>query len=95
MSFWIEIEVNEETAVSVLLTRWIGGGVHLNILSQTSSSFFSVFPVYRIFLLCSPVSGDFQKPAQREDGANFKAREKSILFFCVYSRQNFSLSQLL
>ena len=36
MPSWIKIEVNEET-VSVLLIRWIEGGVHLTIMSQTYS----------------------------------------------------------
>ena len=37
--FWIEIKVNEET-VSVLLTRWIEGGVHLSIMSRLILIFF-------------------------------------------------------
>ena len=51
--------------------------------------FFSVFPVYRIFLLCSPVSGDFQKPAPREDGAfEFQGEgEVNFIFLCLFSTE--------
>ena len=61
MPFWIKVEVNEET-VSVLLTRWMEGGVMIfEYHVPDLFFFFSVFPVYRIFLVCSPVSGAFQK----------------------------------
>jgi len=36
MPFWIKIKVNEE-AESILLTRWIEGGVHLSNVSQAYS----------------------------------------------------------
>ena len=85
--------------MSVLLTRWMEGtgGVHLSVMFQTSTSFFSVFPVCRIFLVCSPLFRRFSKACScvRMTLSTFKPREKSILFFCVYSRQNFFSSQLL
>ena len=63
MPFWIKVEVNEET-VSVLLTRWMEGGVMISEYHVPDFFFFfSVFPFYRIFLVCSPVSGAFQKLA--------------------------------
>ena len=90
--FWIEIKVNGET-VSVLLTRWIEGGVHLSVMSQAYSNFFPFSFVYLIFLLSSPVSV-FRSWLMREDNAfPFEADvEVKIIdiFTCVYSRQNFS-----
>ena len=59
MPFWIRIEINEET-VSVLR--------HKTDRRRCTSEyhvpdFFSILPVCRIFLLCSPVSGDVQELA--------------------------------
>ena len=83
----------------VLLTRWIEGtgGVHLSVMSQTSPSFFSVFPCLSDLLSLFASFRRFSKAGScvKMTLSNFKPKEKSILFFCVYSRQNFFSSQLL
>ena len=59
---------------------------------------FSVFLVHLIFLLCSPVS-ILRSLLMLEDNAfpfQGEGQVKIIdIFICVYSRQNFSSSQLL
>ena len=85
MPSWIKVEGNEET-VSVLLTRWIEGGVHLSIMSQTyfypdlfnaSSYFVLQFPeIFKSWLMC-------------EDGAfHFQAEgEVNFIFLCLFSTE--------
>ena len=93
--FWIEIKVNEET-VSVLLIRWMEGGVHLSIMSQ---AFYYFFCFISLFIWSSFFSRQFRfskaRSCVKKTLSHFRLREKSIYLFTVYSRQNFSSSQLL